>query len=357
MAAEDARKLFMAGLPESMTEESIRNLFQETGTTITEVSLPKDRASGRPRGFAFVKLESDAEAEKARQVLDGRVVDGRPISVRPFHAEPPAGDAGAKPRPMHRTDGPNDRPPRRDGPGYGSNDRPAHSPDGDRRPERGFDRGPDRPENTGDRGRGKPEQAPDRTLYVGNLPYDASNEDIEGLFAAVGAEAPTRVFLPVDQDGRKRGFGFVTMGSAEAAKSALEALKGADLRGRRLAINLANPKADRPPGERPERPAGGYGGGGGYAGGGGGGGFGGAPSGGGYRPGGFSGPPGGGGFGGAPGGGAPGGGGNFGPPSPRGGKTESRRRKDHDGDGRGARRTREREDDRDWKDVDWEDEY
>jgi len=60
----------------------------------------------------------------------------------------------------------------------------------------------------------------------------------------------------MDADGRKRGFGFVTMASAEAAKVAADQLRAADLRGRRLVVNLAHPKGERPP--RPE-------GGGGYA--------------------------------------------------------------------------------------------
>jgi RNA recognition motif-containing protein len=56
----------------------------------------------------------------------------------------------------------------------------------------------------------------------------------------------------MDADGRKRGFGFVTMASSEAAKAAADALRTAELRNRRLIVNLAHPK-----GERPARPEGG----------------------------------------------------------------------------------------------------
>jgi nucleolin len=118
--------------------------------------------------------------------------------------------------------------------------------------------------------------APDRTLYVGNLPYDCTQQDIETLINGVASGQVVRVHLPIDPDGRKRGFGFVTMSSPETAKAASEALKQADMKGRRLIINLAHPKGDRPP--RAE--GGGFGGGGGgFAshGGGGGGGFGGPP--------------------------------------------------------------------------------
>jgi nucleolin len=349
MATEDSRKLFMAGLPESVTEDALRNLFSETGATVTEVSLPRDRATGRPRGFAFVRLGSEDEANRARQELDGRIVDGRPISVRPFHADPPggreAGDRGPRPR---REDG---------GGGYGG-DRGGPPPVGGGGGFGGGDR-PERPGGFGDRGprpsggMGGPPRggdAPDRTLYVGNLPYDAAQEEIEGLFSSVGAEAPARVYMPVDQDGRKRGFGFVTMASAEAANAALEALRGAELRSRRLVINIAHPKGERPAGggDRPERS-----GGGGYAGGG-------PPGGGGFRNtggggGGFSGGGGGGYGGGAPGGGAPGGGGPGGDRS-RGKPGDRGRRRDNDGDGRGGAGRGRRGEDEDWRSNDWEDE-
>ncbi|MFO0562464.1 MAG: RNA-binding protein [Polyangiales bacterium] len=358
MATEDSRKLFMAGLPESITEDTLRNLFSETGATVTEVSLPRDRATGRPRGFAFVRLGDEDEANRARQELDGRIVDGRPISVRPFHADPPGGREGV------RGDGP-PRGPRRDAPGegggYGGGERSG-----------GYGAGPgagggERAGGFGNRDRGprpggRAPDAPDRTLYVGNLPYDASQEEIEGLFSSVGAEAPAHVYMPVDQDGRKRGFGFVTMASADAANAALDALRGAELRSRRLVINIAHPKGERPAGGGGER-SGGYGGGGGggfrntggggYAGGGGGGGgYGGGGGGGGYGGGGGA-PGGGGGYGG--GGGAPGGGG--GGDRSRGKGADRGRRRDHDGEGRGGGRGgRGRDDTDDWRSNDWDDE-
>ena len=106
---------------------------------------------------------------------------------------------------------------------------------------------------------GPPAQAPDRTLYVGNLPYDATVEEVQLLINTSVPDGVVRVHLPMDADGRKRGFGFVTMASAEVAKTAADALRTADLRGRRLVVNLAHPKGERP--ARPE--GGGHGGGGG----------------------------------------------------------------------------------------------
>jgi len=266
--AEETRKLFVAGLPETIAEDVLRQLFEATGGTVVEVSLPKDRATGRPRGFGFVTLATSEEANAARESLDGSFQGGKAISVRPFQQEPPKRDGVS-------------------GPGFG---------------------GPGAPRGPGGPGMG-PAAAPDRTLYVGNLPYDCSVEEVETLIGASNAGPVVRVHLPTDPEGRKRGFGFVTMGSAESANLAIEALRGADVRGRRLVVNLAHPKGERPAG-------GGYGGpgggGGGYAGGGGGGGGGGyaGGGGGGYAGGGggggggYSGPPAGGGYGGPPAGGA-----------------------------------------------------
>jgi nucleolin len=205
MANEEA-KLFVAGLPDSISEDVLKQLFEATGGKVVGVSLPKDRTTGRPRGFGFVTLATPAEAQAARDALDGSMQAGRSISVRPFQAEPP----------------------KRDGLGMG--------------PRVGGPPGPGGP-----RGPGGPQQAPDRTLYVGNLPYDASVEEVQTLVNSAVADGVVRVHLPMDADGRKRGFGFVTMSSAETAKTAADALRQADLRGRRLIVNLAHPKGERPP--------------------------------------------------------------------------------------------------------------
>lgn len=116
-------------------------------------------------------------------------------------------------------------------------------------------------------------------MYVGNLPFTATETDLRQLFSDYGTV--TDLFLPVDHvSGRPRGFAFVTMDSATAMSEAIQALNEKDFMGRNLAINEARPKEDRPSG------GGGYGGGGrgGYSkGGGGGGGRGGYSGGGGGR--------------------------------------------------------------------------
>src|SRR5579862_7357901 len=97
MANEEA-KLFVAGLPDSISEDVLKQLFEATGGTVVNVSLPKDRMTGRPRGFGFVTLSTPAEAQAARDALDGSMQGGKSISVRPFQAEPPRRDgAGVGP--------------------------------------------------------------------------------------------------------------------------------------------------------------------------------------------------------------------------------------------------------------------
>ncbi len=127
-------------------------------------------------------------------------------------------------------------------------------------------------------------------IYVGNLPFSATEADVRTMFAAHGTVES--VSLPVDRDtGRPRGFGFVEMSQADSSR-AIQALNGQDMGGRPLRVNEAQ---DKP------RGGGGGGGGGGFRGGSGGGGGGG----GGYRGG--SGGGGGGGYRGGSGGGSGGG--------------------------------------------------
>ena len=106
------------------------------------------------------------------------------------------------------------------------------------------------------------------SIFVGNLPFRAEQEDVIELFAAFGEV--TNCALPLERDtGRKRGFAFVEMADDAAEAAAIEALQGAELMGRPLRINKAEPR-----GSAPRRGGGGGyggGGGGGYGGGGGGG--------------------------------------------------------------------------------------
>jgi RNA recognition motif-containing protein len=196
MTTEDARKLFVAGLPDSINEEVLRQLFEATGGTVNEVSLPKDRTSGRARGFGFVTLETSEQAEQARSALDGSFQAGRAISVRAFQ-----GSSGRKDA-----------------------------------------RTPEASATSGNLS----SPAEDRTLYVGNLPYDATAEEVEQLLTQCGVAPILRVHLPLGPDARPRGFGFVTLSSPEAVQQSLGALANADVRGRRVMVKVAHPRGSVP---------------------------------------------------------------------------------------------------------------
>src|SRR5436309_10636683 len=103
-------------------------------------------------------------------------------------------------------------------------------------------------------------------LFVGNLSFNVTENDLQDAFAAHGTVVETNLMLD-RATGRSRGFAFITMGTPEEAQKAIDALNGKELGGRALTVNVARP--------REERPGGGGGGGGGrrpYGGGGGGGG-------------------------------------------------------------------------------------
>jgi RNA recognition motif-containing protein len=82
------------------------------------------------------------------------------------------------------------------------------------------------------------------SIYVGNLSYDVTPEDLSNIFAEYGSVA--RVQLPTDREtGRMRGFAFVEMGNETEETAAIEALDGAEWMGRDLKVNKARPREDR----------------------------------------------------------------------------------------------------------------
>ena len=107
-------------------------------------------------------------------------------------------------------------------------------------------------------------------LYVGNLPFSMTDEDLARVFGDIGAV--TSASIVTDRDtGRSRGFGFVEMGNDQQAKAAISGLDGKMVEGRALQVNVARPRESGGGGGGGRGGRGG-GGGGGYGGGGGGGG-------------------------------------------------------------------------------------
>ncbi len=92
-------------------------------------------------------------------------------------------------------------------------------------------------------------------IYVGNLPYTISNDELANVFAVYGEVAAARIVMD-RESGRSKGFGFVEMNNNDEANAAIEALNGSDIGGRKSVVNEARPRE-----ERPRESRGGFGGG------------------------------------------------------------------------------------------------
>ena len=99
-------------------------------------------------------------------------------------------------------------------------------------------------------------------IYVGNLSYGVSDDNLREVFEAYGTVSSAKVITD-KYSGRSKGFGFVEMDNDAEANAAIEQLDGAEIDGRAVKVNEARPKEDNRGGGRGNRGGGGYGGGGG----------------------------------------------------------------------------------------------
>ncbi len=81
-------------------------------------------------------------------------------------------------------------------------------------------------------------------LFVGNLSFNTTENDLQETFAAHGTVVEATLLMD-RMSGRSRGFGFVTMSTPEEAQVAIDALNGAEMDGRALTVNVAKPREDR----------------------------------------------------------------------------------------------------------------
>lgn len=86
-----AKKLFVGGLAWTTTDEGLSSFFAKAGT-VTSANVVKDRYTGKSRGFGFVEMSSDEEADKAVAELNGQALDGRNISVNEARPREPRND-------------------------------------------------------------------------------------------------------------------------------------------------------------------------------------------------------------------------------------------------------------------------
>lgn len=91
-----AKRIYVGGLPYSATDEDLENLFSASGT-VTSASVVTDRYTGQAKGFGFVEMSSDSEADAAINALNGTMMGGRTLTVneaRPREERPRGGGGG-----------------------------------------------------------------------------------------------------------------------------------------------------------------------------------------------------------------------------------------------------------------------
>ena len=87
------RKLYVGNLPYSASQDSLQETFSQCGT-VESVNVITDRDTGQSKGFGFIEMSSDSEAQKAIQELNGKEIDGREIKVNEAKPKAPRGGGG-----------------------------------------------------------------------------------------------------------------------------------------------------------------------------------------------------------------------------------------------------------------------
>lgn len=88
------KRLYVGNLPYTADEAQVRSLFEKDGRNVAEVHIVMDRDTGRPRGFAFVEMGSDADADGAISALNGQDFGGRKLTVNEARERAPRGGGG-----------------------------------------------------------------------------------------------------------------------------------------------------------------------------------------------------------------------------------------------------------------------
>ena len=90
------KKLYIGGLPYSTSQEALASLFSEVGT-VESARIITDRETGRSKGFAFVEMSSDGEAQAAIDKFNGQNFEGRRLTVNEARPQPPRENRGPRP--------------------------------------------------------------------------------------------------------------------------------------------------------------------------------------------------------------------------------------------------------------------
>ncbi|KAH7398075.1 putative nuclear localization sequence-binding protein [Cadophora sp. MPI-SDFR-AT-0126] len=193
--AEDtgSKNLFVGNLSWNVDDDWLLREFEEFGE-ISGARVISDKATGRSKGFGYVEFTSSASAAAALKAKKGSMIDGREANV---DFSTPRSDAPPRDRAQSRAQA------------YGDSQNP-----------------------------------PSDTLFLGNLSFDADENTVGEAFGEHGTVVNVR--LPTDMEtGNPKGFGYVTFSSVDDAKTAFEAMTGAEIAGRPVRLDYATPKPDR----------------------------------------------------------------------------------------------------------------
>ncbi|OAP57131.1 hypothetical protein AYL99_07868 [Fonsecaea erecta] len=180
--------LFVGNLSWNVDEEWLKSEFEEFGE-LSGVRLITQREDGRSKGYGYVEFVNAADAAKAHAAKQGYELDGRVMNVDFANKKPDAGEKQEKRRQSY----------------------------GDQLSE------------------------PSDTLFLGNLSFEITEDDVYNIFAPYGT--PTGVRIPTDREtGNVKGYGYVTFATLDEAKSALEGAQGSYVKNRPLRVDYAQPR-------------------------------------------------------------------------------------------------------------------
>lgn len=182
----DRRTVFVQQLANRLRTDKLKRFFEENAGPVNEAQIVKDRISGRSKGVGYVEFKDERSVQKALQ-LTGRPLENIPIIVRVTEAE--------KNRQVRKTDEA----------GNNSTSAPFHR------------------------------------LYIGNIHFNVTQEDLEAVFEPFGELEFAQ--LQTDESKRSKGFGFVQYKDASHAREALEKMNGFELAGRPIRVGLGNDRS------------------------------------------------------------------------------------------------------------------
>ena len=198
--SEAVANLFVGNLSWNMDEEWLAKEFETFGE-ISAVRIITDRDSGRSKGYGYVEFTEVSSAIKALQDKSGTDIDGRPVRIDFSTPRPARGDSSSTPQ------------------------------------QRSFDRA----NKFGDSA-----SQPSTTLFVGNIAFGATEEDVTTAFEEFGTIKSVR--LPTDREsGDPKGFGYVEFYTMDESKAAFEGMTGAQIAGRPIRVDYSTPRSNDSP--------------------------------------------------------------------------------------------------------------